>query len=150
MITHRMQARMKHISILAAGVLLMALASCGNRGKVVDLDEAGFREKIYEFDHGRVGPFKGSRPAIVDFYADWCKPCLAMAPVFDEIATTYAGRIDVYRVDVRKEDQFALDLGVRQLPTLFFIPEKGHTKIIVSAMDSPALFEMAEALVKEP
>jgi len=137
----------KHKSILAALVLLMALTSCGNRGKVVDLDEAGFREKIYEYDHGRVGPFKGNRPAIVDFYADWCKPCLAMAPVFDEIAATYAGRIDVYRVDVRKEDQFALDLGVRQLPTLFFIPEKGHTIIRVEAMSREALLQMAEDLV---
>jgi thioredoxin-like negative regulator of GroEL len=130
-------------------VWVVAASACQGSGKVKEIGEAEFRKKIYEFESGRVGPFQGKRPAIVDFYADWCKPCLAMAPIFDEIALKYAGKIDVYRVDVKREDMLALDLGVRQLPTLFFISGEGHTQIEVNALNREKLMEMAEQLVSQ-
>lgn len=138
---------MKAIGILSMLVLVVAATTCRGRGKVKEIGEADFRKKIYEFESGRVGPFLGKRPAIVDFYADWCKPCLAMSPVFDEIAVKYAGQIDVYQVDVKKEDVLALGLGIRQLPAMFFISKSGHTRIEVTALDRETLMEIAEKLV---
>lgn len=140
---------MKTFRLLPMLVLVVAATACQGSGKVKEIGEAEFRKKIYEFESGRVGPFKGSRPAIVDFYADWCKPCLAMAPVFDEIAEKYAGQIDVYRVDVVQEDSLALGLGIRQLPTLFFIPENGRTRIEVTALDRETLMGMADDLISQ-
>ena len=58
------------------------------------------------------------RPVIVDFYADWCGPCHALAPVLASVADAYADRIDVVKVDVDRSPELAADFGIRSIPTL--------------------------------
>ena len=58
--------------------------------------------------------FKGDKPAIIDFYATWCGPCKATAPILEEIAGDYAGQIDVYKVDVDKQRELASLFGIVQ------------------------------------
>ena len=69
--------------------------------------------------------FKGSRPAIIDFYADWCGPCRSLAPKLEAAAKKYAGKVDVYKVNVDNEAELAQIFGVRSIPMVLFIPMKG-------------------------
>ena len=69
--------------------------------------------------------FKGSRPAIVDFYADWCGPCRRLGPKLEAVAKKYAGKIDVYKINVDKEPELANIFGVQSIPMCLFIPVKG-------------------------
>jgi len=55
---------------------------------------------------------------LVDFYADWCGPCKMMAPVVDQIATDYAGRLDVGKLDVDAAQSIAMRYGIMGIPTL--------------------------------
>ncbi len=57
-------------------------------------------------------------PVLVDYWAEWCAPCKAMAPVLDEIAEEYHGRLRVVKVNVEQEPQIARQWGVRSQPTL--------------------------------
>jgi thioredoxin 1 len=66
-------------------------------------------------------------PVLVDFYADWCGPCRAAAPVIEAIAEEYAGRVKVVKVDVDSSSKHALENGVRGIPN--FIVFKGGKRV---------------------
>ena len=69
--------------------------------------------------------FKGSRPAILDFYADWCGPCRSLSPKLEAAAKKYAGKVDVYKINVDNEAELANIFGVRSIPMVLFIPMQG-------------------------
>ena len=66
---------------------------------------------------------KTDRPALVDFWAPWCGPCRALAPVLEEIATAYDGRANVIKVNVDESPKTASNYGVQSIPTLLFTRE---------------------------
>lgn len=82
--------------------------------EVIALTKADFLKKVYNYEaNPNEWKFEGSRPAIIDFYATWCGPCKAMAPILDSISKDYAGRIDVYKIDVDKESELAGAFGIQ-------------------------------------
>jgi len=61
---------------------------------------------------------KSGTPVLVDFWAEWCGPCKMIAPVLDQVATEYAGRLRIAKVDVDSSQATAMRYGVRSIPTL--------------------------------
>ena len=78
-------------------------------GKVIFLTTAEFKKKVIDFEkHPNEWVFEGKKPAIIDFFATWCGPCRRMSPTVDKIAKDYAGKIDVYKIDIDKEKQLVM------------------------------------------
>lgn len=69
--------------------------------------------------------FLGDKPAIIDFYADWCGPCKIAAPILEEISHEFAGKVDVYKIDTEKEKELAAVFGIRGIPAFLYIPKDG-------------------------
>ena len=90
--------------------------------KAVNLTKADFLNKVANYEVNPEWKFLGERPAIIDFYATWCGPCKMLAPILDEIAEEYAGRVDVYKVNVDEEEELAALFRIRSVPTLLFVP----------------------------
>lgn len=90
------------------------------------LNIQSFKSKVFDFEKSQDWSFAGSRPALIDFYADWCGPCRALAPVLDEVAKTFAGKLDIYKVDTEATPELAALFGVRGIPALLFIPQNGE------------------------
>jgi thioredoxin len=103
-------------------------------GSVVQLTNDSFKKTIFNYELNKEWKFEGNKPAIIDFYADWCAPCRQLSPLVEEIAKEYAGKIDVFKVDTEKERILAQKLGITELPTLLFIPAKGNPQITVGAL----------------
>ena len=94
-----------------------------------NITKQSFKEKIFNFEAAREWKFAGTRPCIVDFYADWCGPCKMLAPALAELAEKYAGRLDIYKIDTDKEPELSALFGVQSIPTLLFIPLAGKPQL---------------------
>ncbi len=104
--------------------------------EVKELTTQEFKEKVMNYDvHPKEWVFEGDKPVIIDFYATWCGPCKATAPIVADIAKTYAGKIDVYKVDVDQQQELAATFGIRSIPTILFIPKQGDPQVQVGAMN---------------
>ena len=102
--------------------------------EVVHLTTQEFKEKVFDYEKGSEWKYEGSLPAIVDFYADWCQPCKMIAPVLEELALEYAGKIVVYKVDTENEQELASVFGIQSIPTLLFIPKEGQPQSSMGAL----------------
>jgi thioredoxin len=72
-----------------------------------NLTKETFVTKVFQFEKNDQWKYEGSKPAIVDFWAEWCGPCKMVSPVLEEIAKQYEGKLDVYKVNVDEETEVA-------------------------------------------
>ena len=114
-------------------------AGTGNKeittaGSVAQLTDADFKKLIFNYEANKEWKYEGKKPAIIDFYADWCAPCRQLSPIVEEIAKEYKGKIDVFKVDTEKERLLAQKMGISGLPTLLFIPANGSPRVTMGAL----------------
>jgi thioredoxin 1 len=102
--------------------------------QVVHLTTQDFKEKVFNYEVGREWKYEGQLPAIIDFYADWCGPCKIVAPILEELARDYAGKIVVYKVNTENEQDLASAFGIQSIPTLLFVPTEGQPQAAMGAL----------------
>jgi len=104
----------------------MAVSAAGESGKTIMLTKADFLEKVMNYEKNQTEwIYEGDKPALIDFYADWCGPCKIAAPVLEELAKEYEGRIHIYKVDTQKERELASVFGIQSIPAFLFVPKEG-------------------------
>ncbi len=112
---------------------------------MIALTASEFKEKVFDYEKNNSWTFQGSKPAIIDFYADWCGPCKRLAPILEEISQQYAGKIDVYKVNIDTEQEVASTFGVMSVPSLLFAPMTGEPQMAQGAAPK----EMLEQAIQE-
>lgn len=118
---------------------------------VINLTETDFLERVadYRAPHAE-WHYLGDRPAIIDFYAEWCGPCRVLAPILEEIASTYRDEIHVYKVNVDQCEALADAYDVRSIPTTLFIPTEGYPLKMVGAISKKEIErQIHEVLLKD-
>ena len=114
----------------------------------VDITKADFLKKIYNYEaNPNEWKYLGDKPAIIDFYADWCGPCKMIAPSLEQLAKEYAGQINIYKVDVDKETELAQTFGIQGIPALLYIPMEGKPQMLQGAMPKDQLKEKIESIL---
>jgi thioredoxin 1 len=98
------------------------------------LTKETFKEKVFNFDENEDWKFEGDKPAVIDFYADWCGPCKMVAPILDELATEYEGKIDIYKVNTEDEFELAGMFGIQSIPSILFIPMEEKPQMAMGAL----------------
>lgn len=91
----------------------------------IKLTAEKFRTDIFDYTTEREWNYKGTRPAIIDFYADWCGPCKMVAPIMEELSEEYNGQVDIYKVDTEVEQELSAVFNIRSIPSILFIPTSG-------------------------
>jgi thioredoxin 1 len=102
--------------------------------EVVHLTAQDFKNKVFNYETGKEWKYEGTLPAIVDFYADWCSPCKIVAPILEDLALKYSGKIVVYKVNTENEQELASVFGIQSIPTLLFIPTEGQPQAAMGAL----------------
>jgi thioredoxin 1 len=82
---------------------------------------------------------QGKGLTIVDFWAEWCGPCRAIAPILEQLATSYAGRMKVAKVDVDANQKTTMRFNVRSIPALLFFVDGKHVDTVVGLTQRAAL-----------
>ena len=111
-----------------------------NKMKTIKLNKADFLVKVVNYEtNPNEWKYLGDKPAIIDFYADWCGPCRAVAPALEELAEEYSGQIYIYKVDTDKEQELAGLFGIRSIPSILFIPMTGQPQMSQGALPKSQL-----------
>ena len=98
------------------------------------LTKEDFLEKVFNFEENEEWNYEGDTPAIIDFWADWCAPCKAVAPVLEELSEEYGDNLKVYKVNTEQEQELAAAFGIRSIPSLLFIPKDGQPQMATGAL----------------
>jgi len=106
---------------------------------VFNVDDHDFSREILE----------SKVPALVDFWASWCGPCQVMAPVIEELAREYEGRLKVAKLSVEENPQTPRQYGVRGIPTLILFKEGEVSNRVVGVTSKEKLREMCEEAMKD-
>jgi thioredoxin 1 len=109
------------------------------------LTSKDFKDKVFDYETSTTWNFKGARPAIIDFYADWCGPCKRLAPVLEELSKEYAGKVDIYKVNIDTEQDIAGTFGIMSVPSLLFVPLGAEPQMAQGALPK----EILEQAIKE-
>jgi thioredoxin len=134
--------RIKFKSLIFAGLLLIGYSSCSAKTEktaskptatsqedehiAIQLNKTKFIEEIWDYENSpQEWKYKGSKPAIIDFYADWCGPCRMAAPILEEVANEYKDKIIVYKVNTQYQKELASVFGIKSIPAFLYIPMTG-------------------------
>ena len=106
-------------------------------GKAVEITDSNFETTI----------LKSEKPALVDFWAVWCQPCKAIAPIVEELAEEYGDRVVVGKLDVDANRDTAVKFGIQAIPTLLIVKNGQEAERIVGRTDKASLASKLESLL---
>jgi thioredoxin 1 len=103
----------------------------------VQVTDASFKQDVLESDI----------PVLVDFWAPWCGPCRMVAPVVDEIAQQYEGKVKVVKLNTDENPQVASQYGIRSIPTLMIFKGGQRVDMVVGAVPKTTLANTLEKYI---
>jgi thioredoxin len=116
--------------------------------KPVYLTAESFRERVWDYEKNPdQWIYEGELPCIVDFYADWCKPCKRVAPIMDDLADVYDGKVLVYKVNTDENRELATVFQVRSIPSILFAPIEGKPAMQPGALSKEDYIRIIDEFV---
>ncbi len=106
-------------------------------GNVLEVTDQTFEQEILNSDI----------PALVDFWAAWCGPCRMVAPVVEELAAEYGGKIKIAKMNVDQNQQTPAKFGIRNIPTLILFKEGKAVNTIIGAQPKSVIEEEIKKLL---
>jgi thioredoxin 1 len=103
------------------------------------LTKETFRTKVFDFEKNKEWKFEGTKPCLIDFYADWCGPCKIVAPILEELSQEYKGKVDIFKVNTEEERELSAMFGIQSIPSLLFVPLEGQPQMAMGALPKDTL-----------
>ena len=130
---------MKKLSGLTVIILMLSMfsgfAQDEEKIKPEHLTVETFKEKVFDYsENSEKWVFEGDKPCVIDFYADWCKPCKLIAPIMEELAEEYDGEVVIYKVNTEQQRELSKVFGIRSIPSVLFVPMEGQPQMSQGAL----------------
>ena len=111
------------------------------------LNTQDFIREIFDFQSGTAWNYLGSKPCVIDFYTDWCRPCQAMAPLMEQLAESFEGRIDFYKVNADHEPALSHYFNIDAIPCFLFCTQQGEPIRVTGALSEEMLRAYLEKML---
>jgi thioredoxin len=127
---------MKQIGVLTYILLFLTIGLAAQEQIVPEhLTVETFKEKVFDYEKNPdKWVYEGDKPCIIDFYADWCKPCKLIAPIMVELANEYEDQVIVYKVNTEQQRELSRVFGIRSIPAVLFVPLEGQPQMSTGAL----------------
>lgn len=117
-------------------------------GEVVHLTAANFKQLVWDYTKNpQEWSYKGDQPCIIDFYADWCRPCKMIAPIMVELSKEYKGKVRIYKINTDEQRELAKLFNVSSIPAVLFVPKNGKPQMAVGAMQKASYVEAIQQVL---
>lgn len=110
----------------------------------IQLTTDKFKEDVFDYTTEKEWKYKGDKPAIIDFYADWCGPCKMVAPILEELSEEYKDNLLIYKVDTEVEQELSAVFQIRSIPSMLFIPVEKQPMMQAGALPKPSLKQIID------
>lgn len=117
-------------------------------GVPIKINTEDFIKNIHDFKTNTTWQYKGTKPCIVDFYADWCRPCKMMNPILEKLAKEYQGKIIVYKINIDENKDIAQAFAINSIPFFLFCPLNGEPKSGMGMMSEEDMRSVIEGMLK--
>ena len=120
------------------------------------LSKQSFIDKVFDYETEKEWNFRGNKPAIIDFYADWCGPCKMVSPILEQLSKEYNGLVDIYKIDTEIQcfEQLIVSqvFGIRSIPSILFVPTNDKPQMAVGALPKDGFIKAIDEVlgVKHP
>ena len=116
--------------------------------KTINLTKEDFLAKVANYESNpSEWKYLGDKPALIDFYADWCGPCKAVAPILEELAEEYKEEIYIYKIHTEVEQELSAVFGIRSIPSLLFIPMNEQPQMAAGALPKAELKKIIDDIL---
>lgn len=112
-----------------------------------NLTTESFKEKVFDYVNNKEWSFNGTKPAVIDFYADWCAPCKTIAPILEELDSEF-DNVDFYKVDTENQSELAQTFQIKSIPSILFIPVNEKPQMAMGAQPKEVLVKIMEDVFK--
>jgi thioredoxin len=109
----------------------------------IQLNKELFIQYVFDYTTEKEWKYKGDKPAIIDFYADWCGPCKMVAPILEELSNEYPNLL-IYKVNTEVEQELSAVFQIRSIPSMLFIPLDKQPMMQAGALPKSTLKEIIE------
>jgi thioredoxin len=109
------------------------------------LTKETFIEKIFDYENNEEWLYKGDKPAVIDFYADWCGPCKMISPILEELSNEY-DEINIYKINTEQEQELSQIFGIRSIPTILLVPVNGQPQMVQGAAPKESFIKAFEEI----
>lgn len=142
-------AKVAEVSEAGTAAVSSNATSQDNQGEVLKINTQQFINLIFDYkSNPSKWVYKGGKPAIIDFYADWCRPCKMVAPLLDELAKEYKGQINIYKINTDEENELSGSVfGIQSIPSILYIPSEGQPQMFTGAQTKEEYKKMIETIL---
>ena len=115
--------------------------------KPIALSEMQYKQLVADFTTSDK-KFKGEKPCVIDFWAEWCRPCRILAPTFEKMAEKYGDQVNFYKIEVDYCRNLSAAYNITAIPTLFFFDKKGTLNRVTGVPSEEELENAVKVMIK--